>query len=40
MGLSRAELAGYRGARLPDLLGAPTKLLFVGINPGLLTAAV
>jgi TDG/mug DNA glycosylase family protein len=40
MGFSRAELAAYRGARLPDLLGADVRLLFVGINPGLLTAAV
>src|SRR5437868_14397114 len=40
MGFSRAELAMYRGACLPDLLGEDVRLLFVGINPGLLTAAV
>jgi TDG/mug DNA glycosylase family protein len=38
--LSRAELDAFRGARLPDLLGEQTRLLFVGINPGLWTAAV
>ncbi len=37
---SRAELASYRGATLPDLIGPGTRLLFVGINPGLRTAAV
>jgi double-stranded uracil-DNA glycosylase len=40
MGFTRAELESYRGATLPDLLGPATRLLFVGINPGLLTAAV
>jgi TDG/mug DNA glycosylase family protein len=40
MGFSRSQLESFRGTRLPDLLGSPTKLLFVGINPGLLTAAV
>jgi TDG/mug DNA glycosylase family protein len=40
MGFSRAELARFRGATLPDLLGPDVRLLFVGINPGLLTAAV
>ena len=40
MKLSRAELESYRGATVPDLLGEQTKLLFVGINPGLWTAAV
>ena len=40
VGFSRAELATYRGACLPDLLGEDVRLLFVGINPGLLTAAV
>jgi TDG/mug DNA glycosylase family protein len=37
---SRAELQAFRGATLPDLLGPGTRLLFVGINPGLLTVAV
>lgn len=40
MGFSAAHLATYRGARLPDLLGPNVRLLFVGINPGLLTVAV
>jgi double-stranded uracil-DNA glycosylase len=40
VGFSRAQLEAFRGARLPDLLGPATKVLFVGINPGLLTAAV
>jgi TDG/mug DNA glycosylase family protein len=37
---SRAELLAFRGATLPDLVGPATRLLFVGINPGLLTVAV
>jgi TDG/mug DNA glycosylase family protein len=37
---TRAELEAFRGATLPDLLGDPVRLLFVGINPGLWTAAV
>jgi double-stranded uracil-DNA glycosylase len=42
---SRAELLSFNGARVDDLLAAPgsaspTRLLFVGINPGLWTAAV
>jgi TDG/mug DNA glycosylase family protein len=37
---SRAELAAFRGGTLPDLLGPDTRLLFVGINPGLRTVAV
>ena len=40
---TRAELESYRDAEVPDLLpGAgdpPLRLLFVGINPGLWTAA-
>lgn len=40
MGFTRAELQAFRGGTLPDLLGASTRLLFVGINPGLLTVAV
>ena len=40
MGFTRTELESFRGATLPDLLGPATRLLFVGINPGLLTAAV
>lgn len=40
MRLTRAELEAFRGTRVPDLLGERTRLLFVGINPGLWTAAV
>lgn len=40
---TRAELEGYRDAVVPDLLPGPDdpplRLLFVGINPGLWTAA-
>jgi TDG/mug DNA glycosylase family protein len=39
VGFSRAELEFFRGAAVPDLVGANVKLLFVGINPGLWTAA-
>ena len=40
MTISRAELLTFRGGTLPDLVGPNTRLLFVGINPGLLTVAV
>ncbi|GGD05761.1 mismatch-specific DNA-glycosylase [Nocardioides daphniae] len=36
---SRAELESYRDTEVPDLLGDDVRLLFVGINPGLWTAA-
>lgn len=36
---TRAELESYRDVEVPDLLGPDPKLLFVGINPGLWTAA-
>jgi double-stranded uracil-DNA glycosylase len=39
MGLTRAELESFRDATLPDLVGPSVRLLFVGINPGLWTAA-
>lgn len=39
MGFSRAELEQYRGRAIPDLVGDSVRLLFVGINPGLQTAA-
>ncbi len=39
MGFSRAELESYAGATVPDLVGPGLRLLFVGINPGLWTAA-
>lgn len=37
---TRAELEAFQGATVDDLLGEHTRLLFVGINPGLWTAAV
>jgi TDG/mug DNA glycosylase family protein len=40
MGFTRAELETFRGREVDDLIGQDLKLLFVGINPGLWTAAV
>ena len=39
MGFTRAELDSYRDRTVPDLIPHPLRLLFVGINPGLWTAA-
>ena len=42
MGFTRAELESFRDVEVPDLLPddhRPLRLLFVGINPGLWTAA-
>jgi TDG/mug DNA glycosylase family protein len=39
MRFTRTELESYVGANVPDLVGPDTRLLFVGINPGLWTAA-
>ena len=39
MGFTRAQLESFRDATVPDLIGPEPKLLFVGINPGLWTAA-
>ncbi len=39
MGFSRDELESFIGATVPDLIGDDVRLLFVGINPGLWTAA-
>ncbi|MFZ2174163.1 MAG: mismatch-specific DNA-glycosylase [Rhodococcus sp. (in: high G+C Gram-positive bacteria)] len=39
MGFTRAELESFRDAEVPDLIGPRCRLLFVGINPGLWTAA-
>lgn len=39
MGYTRAELESYRDATRPDLVEPGVRLLFVGINPGLWTAA-
>ena len=36
---TRAELESFRDATVPDLAGPSMRLLFVGINPGLWTAA-
>ncbi len=36
---TRAELEALRGTEVPDLTGDEVRLLFVGINPGLWTAA-
>lgn len=36
---TRDELESFRDATVPDLIGPDCKLLFVGINPGLWTAA-
>ena len=40
MGFTRAQLEAFRGRTLPDLVAPDVRLLFVGINPGLLTVAV
>ncbi len=40
MGFTREELDSFRDATVPDLVGPrPPRLVFVGINPGLWTAA-
>jgi TDG/mug DNA glycosylase family protein len=39
VGFTRAQLESFRDATVPDLIGEGLKLLFVGINPGLWTAA-
>lgn len=36
---TRAELESFRDVEVPDLVGPDVRLLFVGINPGLWTAA-
>lgn len=38
--MRRADLEQFRGQRVDDLLGPEVRLLLVGINPGLWTAAV
>ena len=38
-GFTREELASFAGATVPDLRGDDAHLVFVGINPGLWTAA-
>jgi double-stranded uracil-DNA glycosylase len=39
VGFTQAELQTFRNTSVPDLVGEGLKLLFVGINPGLWTAA-
>lgn len=39
MGFSRTELESFVDATVPDIVGPGLRLLFVGINPGLWTAA-
>ncbi len=39
MGFTRAQLLHFQDATVPDLVGPGLRLLFVGINPGLWTAA-
>jgi double-stranded uracil-DNA glycosylase len=39
VGFTQAELQSFRNVSVPDLVGPGLKLLFVGINPGLWTAA-
>lgn len=39
MGFSREQLESFRDVGVPDLIGPEISLLFVGINPGLWTAA-
>ena len=39
MGFTREELESFQDGTVPDLIGPAPKLLFVGINPGLWTAA-
>lgn len=39
MGFTRDELEAARDVTVPDLVGPGLRLLFVGINPGLWTAA-
>ena len=36
---TKTELESFRDAEVPDLVGPGLRLLFVGINPGLWTAA-
>ena len=37
---TRAELEAFRGGTIPELISPHTRLLFVGFNPGLRSAAV
>lgn len=37
---TKADLAAAHGKRVPDIIAPDLKVLFVGINPGLYTAAI
>ncbi len=39
MGFTKEQLESFRDASVPDLVAPDCRLLFVGINPGLWTAA-
>ncbi len=39
MGFTREQLSAFEGKSVDDLIGPGLRLLFVGINPGLWTAA-
>jgi len=39
LGFTRAELESFRGRSIPEFVPEHPRLLFVGINPGLWTAA-
>ena len=39
MGFTRVQLEEHYGREVPDLLPDPLRLLFVGINPSLRSAA-
>ena len=39
MGFTREQLEAHRGDTVPDVAGDDVRLVFVGINPGLWTAA-
>ena len=39
MGFSRDELESFRDTEIDDLVGPGLRMLFVGVNPGLWTAA-
>jgi TDG/mug DNA glycosylase family protein len=40
MTMTRVDLEAFRGVPLPDEIGPGVRLLFVGVNPGLRSAAV
>ncbi|WP_028245362.1 mismatch-specific DNA-glycosylase [Pseudoclavibacter soli] len=40
MRFTRAQLQAFRNCTVDDIIGPGTRLLFVGVNPGLWTAAV